>query len=171
MSLTEGLTDGVGVQGLHTDTGLLTPLSNAQTVTTGTNKIFSLTVKTDGSWSYSVDGAEPTTGTNLVLDLNRNYRFAAYVRQDPGFSIQSISMDVPAVVTEIGDITVEILPGTTQMQFTWNSEVGVGYILESTTNLVNGTWMTITNIPGSGSPVSVSDEMDETNAFYRILLM
>jgi sialate O-acetylesterase len=170
MSLAEGLTDGAGVQGLHLDTGTLTPLSNAQAVTTGTNKTFSLTVKPDGSWFYSIDGAESTTGTNLVFDLSKKYRFASFVRQDPGFVIQRVSLGPVAVVSEIGDISIEILPGNSQMQFSWASRSGVSYVLESTVDLVDGPWSIVTNILGTGSSLSVAEDMDKTNLFYRVYL-
>ncbi|MDF7809030.1 Ig-like domain-containing protein [Pontiellaceae bacterium B12219] len=170
MSLAEGLTDGIGVQGLHTDTGTLTPLSNTQTVTTGTDKTFSLTVKPDGSWSYSIDGAVPTTGTSLVFDLSKNYRFAAYVRQDPGFAIKNVSLAPVTMITEIGDIDFEIQPGATALSFSWFGETGATYDLEMTENLVTGMWETITNVTGADETISLSDAMDQTNAFYRIRL-
>ncbi|MDF7802004.1 Ig-like domain-containing protein [Pontiellaceae bacterium B1224] len=170
MSLAEGLTDGVGVQGLHTDTGTLTPLSNGQTVTTGTDKTFSLSVKPDGSWSYRIDGAVPTTGTNLVFDLSKNYRFAAYVRQDPGFVIKSVSLAPIAAITDIGNIDFIIQPGGTEMGFSWFGESGATYGLEMTDNLVTGMWETVTNVAGANETISLTDEMDQTNAFYRVYI-
>jgi sialate O-acetylesterase len=170
MSLAEGLTDGVGVQGLHTDTGTLMPLSNDQTVTTGTDRTFSLTVKPDGSWSYSIDGATPTTGTNLAFDLSKTYRFAAYVRQDPDFVIKSVALAPLALITEIGDIDFEILPGSTEMNFSWFGELGANYGMEMTDNLVTGLWETVTNIAGADAIISLSAGMDRTNAFYRVYI-
>ncbi|WP_372806879.1 Ig-like domain-containing protein [Pontiella sp.] len=168
MSLAEGLTDGVGVQGLHLDTGTLTPLSNALTVTTGTGKTFTLTVTPDGSWSYGIDGAEPTTGTGLVFDLAKSFRFAAYVRQDPGLAIRRVSLRPVAGVSEEGDIAFEMLPGTSQMKFAWASRSGVSYVLESTGDLVDGPWSIVTNLSGTGSTLSVTEELDQTNRFYRV---
>lgn len=170
MSLTEGLTDGIGVQGLHTDTGALTPLSNAQGVAPGTNVAFRLTVQPDGSWSYSIDGAAATTGTNLVLDLNKSYRFAAFVRQDPGFVIHSVSFAPIVPVSEIGSVGFGILPGGTELGFSWYGDAGATYGLERTDNLVTGIWETVTNVAGANAVISLSDGMDKTNAFYRIFL-
>ncbi|MDF7825502.1 sialate O-acetylesterase [Pontiellaceae bacterium B12227] len=167
MSLTD-YTGEDGMQGLHTDTGTLTPLSNAQTVTAGTNKTFSLSVRPDGSWSCSIDGAEPTFGTNLVLDLTKNYRFATFVRQDPGFAIQSVLLVPFAEVTEIGNVDFEIQPGGTELGFSWYGEAGATYGLEMTGNLVTGTWETVTNVMGADSVIALTDEIDQTNAFYRV---
>ncbi len=74
------------------------------------------------------------------------------------------------VVTEIGEIEMEIMPGATEMQFTWDGQLGATYVLESTTNLVGGAWGIIANVPGSGNPISVTDNMDQINAFYRVYL-
>ena len=167
MSLTDCTVED-GVQGLHTDTGTLTLLSNAQTVTAGTNRTFSLTALSDGSWSYSIDGAAPTTGANLDLDLGNDYRFAAFVRQDPGFVIQRVSLLPVASVTDIGAISAEQLAGSMQLAFRWNGEVGVPYVLETTEDLVNGPWTSVTSIWGAGEPIAVTGDMDRAKAFYRV---
>jgi hypothetical protein len=126
-----------GVQGLHTDTGTLTPLSNAQIVTTGADKTFSLTVLADGSWSYSVDGAEATTGTGLDFDLSKNYRFASFVRQDPGFVIQSVSLvarpDAPSALSSTVDGT------TVDLSWVDNSSNEEGFVIEQSTDGSNYT--------------------------------
>ncbi|VGO19392.1 sialate O-acetylesterase [Pontiella sulfatireligans] len=173
MSLTTRPTGGDGSQqGLNQFSGFVgsrTNLSNAQIVTAGTNKTFNLTVLADGSFTYSIDGAPATAGTT-TLDLTKDYHFAAYTQRDAQFAIQSVSL-VPIVpVTEIGNVDFEIQPGGTELGFSWYGQIGATYVLEATEDLVDGPWLMVTNIPGSGAPISVTEEMDKTNAFYRVYL-
>jgi sialate O-acetylesterase len=171
MSLTTRPRDSVSRQGLNefdADGAAFTSLSNAQVVTAGTGKTFSLIVLPDGSFSYSIDGAAPTTGTT-AFDLTRDYHFAAYTQRNAQFAIQSVSLVPVRTVTAIGEMSAELLPGSTQMQFSWAGEAGGRYVLESTDDLVDGTWVAVTQVFGDGSPVFITEETDQTNAFYRVV--
>jgi len=70
-----------GTQGLNfADGAALNQLSNAQTITTGTQS-WVLEVDADGNWSYSIDGAPATTGTS-AFDLARDYHFFVYAQDN-----------------------------------------------------------------------------------------
>ncbi len=162
------LTGRNSVQGLNelSNAGIAN-LSGAQAVTAGTGKTFSLIVLPDGSFSYSIDGAVPTAGTT-ALDLKKDYHFAAYTQRNAGFAIQSVSLIPVRTVTGVGEVSAELLPGSTQMKFSWAGEAGGRYVLESTADLVNGTWVAVAQVFGDGSPVSIAEEMDQPSAFYRV---
>ena len=166
------LTGRNGVQGLNQlgAAGGLTNLASNQTVTAGTDKTFSLMVLPDGRFSYSIDGAPASTGTT-TLDLKKEYYFAAYTQRNAGMAIQGVSLVPIMPVTEIGDIESGILPGGTQLGFSWYGQAGANYGLEMTENLVTGTWETVTNVLGANAVVSMADEMNGTRAFYRVFLV
>jgi len=104
IGLTTVTTDGL--QGLTFGNGTSpVSLSNAQSITTGNNHTFSLTVGSNDSYSYSVNGATPTTGEIIAgagsFDLSRNYLFFVASQAGHGFpmSLQSVSLaaNPPAV--------------------------------------------------------------------------
>jgi len=77
------MTTDTGPQGLNfaDNTGSVTPLSNEQTILTGTHT-FLIEMDTESNWSYSIDGATATTGTiaGEGFDLTRDFQFFAYVQ-------------------------------------------------------------------------------------------
>ena len=88
--------DGFGV-----NTGTVTLLSNAQTITASTDLAVSLTVAADGSYSYSINGAPATTGAAFGLDLSQEYHFATYFQDDQGaFSISEVTLTTLDAVPE-----------------------------------------------------------------------
>jgi hypothetical protein len=103
------LTTRNGNQGLNHCTytdgdadGALTSLSNAQTISAGTDRTFSLTVDADGNFSFSVDGATATTGTT-TFDLTKDYHFAIYSqRPTTGLEIQSATLTAIPEPASIG---------------------------------------------------------------------
>ena len=66
----------------------VTTLSTAQgNITKNTLQTFSMTVTAD-SWSYSLNGAEATTGTH-TFDMSRSYRFITYQQATSSFTTTS----------------------------------------------------------------------------------
>jgi hypothetical protein len=88
------LTNGDSTHGLNFSDGTdLNELSNAQTITTGTQS-WVLEVDAAGNWSYSIDGATATTGTS-AFDVTRNYHFFAYAQDnDVNLVIHSAKLTV-----------------------------------------------------------------------------
>jgi hypothetical protein len=72
---------------------------------------------------------------------------------------------------EIGDIDMVIASGSTEIGLSWHGEAGLTYGLEITQDLTSESWDSITNIAGADALITLSDEMDKTNAFYRVKLM
>lgn len=175
------LTDRNGNQGLnelsYTEgdaAGVITSLSSAQTVTAGTMKTFSLTVEADGSYSYSIDGQAPTTGTT-TLDLTKEYYFAAFCQRfTTVFSVESVSFVPTVVVSEVGDITMDLSGGGgTHAGFSWYAASGANYVLQSRDNLAVGgeeAWVTVTNVAGADAVITITEEMDMDAEFFRVKL-
>jgi len=87
-----------GTQGLNFADGVgLTQLSNAQTITTGTQS-WVLEVDPAGNWSYSIDGAPATTGTS-AFDVARDYHFFAYMQDNHNHLIINSVTLVPEPAT------------------------------------------------------------------------
>lgn len=177
-SLGISLTARNGNQGLNHCTytegdaaGILTSLSTAQTISAGTDRTFSLTVDADGNYSYSVDGAAATMGTT-TFDLTKEYHFAIYSqRASTGLEIQSVSFVPVNVVTGIGDITMDLSGGGgTHAGFSWYGQSGANYELQARESLTVGIWETVTNVAGEDAVISITEEMDKDNEFYRVKL-
>ncbi|WP_372795817.1 Ig-like domain-containing protein [Pontiella sp.] len=162
------LTGRNGLQGLNelSDAGLI-PLSSNQTVTAGSGKIFRLVVTPDGGFSYSIDGAAPSTGTT-GLDLTKPYYFAAYTQRNADMAIQRVLLTPITAVTHIGSVSGDVVSQGAAMQFSWDGEIGASYVLESTDDLVAGSWAAVTTIWGNGESITVSDDVDQTHAFFRV---
>ena len=81
--------------------------------------------------------------------------------------IEVLSSEPPP---EIGDITIEKLPGTNALALTWFSGRGYGYTVESKTSLITGSWETnSTGIFGTGGDVTVTTAVDQAKSFYRVI--
>ena len=94
--------DGFGNPAVAPDPlGTITLLSNAQTITANIDLAVSLTVAADGTYSYSINGATPTTGAAFGLDLSQEYHFATYFQDDQGdFSISEVTLTTLDAVPE-----------------------------------------------------------------------
>lgn len=105
--------DGIGPSSLtFADGASITVLSSKQTLSAGTHTL-ELTVTTNDTFSYSIDGAPATTGEIVagagVFDLTQLYYFAAYAQDDvPARSIQSVTIERLETLPE-ADLFVEWL--------------------------------------------------------------
>lgn len=84
--------------------------------------------------------------------------------------VGGVLADQPAVEA-IGDIDWELLDGTTnQIVLTWTAINGASYAVQSTTNLVTGSWSNLlSGVIGNGGNVSVTDMVDQVQNFYRVI--
>ena len=94
------MTTDTGAQGLNfandAGAGSVTSLSNAQTISVGTHT-WVLEMGATGNWSYSIDGATPTTGTiGGGFDPTRDYHFFAFVQdyRNNQFKVDSVALSV-----------------------------------------------------------------------------
>ncbi|WP_404307668.1 PEP-CTERM sorting domain-containing protein [Neorhodopirellula lusitana] len=103
--------------GLYSDFGTLTEVSSAldSAILLGTTQTFSMTVLTDGSAEFSLDGASGSLAAGTLSSLftdstDGEYYFVAYSQGNPGFSLS--------------DVTITAVPEPTSLAF-----LGVGGLL------------------------------------------
>jgi len=68
----------------------------------------------------------------------------------------------------IGNMTITMLPGGTQVALSWLTASGYSYGVKASTNLPGGVWSNIiTNVPGTGGQVTVTNAISPGATFYR----
>ncbi|WP_372805767.1 hypothetical protein [Pontiella sp.] len=172
-SLGVSLTDRLGVQGLNeiNPTTGLTSLADgtAQPIVASSNQTFSLTVEEDGSFSYSINGNTPTTGTT-AFDLALTYHFAVYEQYMTGIEIQSVKLRSLGI-SDVGSIAFGISGGVGN--FSWYGQSGGTYELQSRGNLAVGgeeAWQTIESVAGADEEIDITIDLDEDQKFFRVKL-
>jgi len=104
-------------------------------------------------------------GFRNFVDLIDNFTEADLYTDD--LQIEVLSSEPPP---EIGDVRIEILPGTNALALTWFSGLGYGYTVESKSSLLIGGWETNrTGIFGTGGDVTVTTAVDQAKSFYRVI--
>jgi hypothetical protein len=61
------------------------------------------------------------------------------------------------------------LTATNRVELSWPSRTNVQYTVEWTTQVPGGTWISLTNVSGTGGTNYASDTISETRTFYRVL--
>lgn len=70
---------------------------------------------------------------------------------------------------KIGDISLAILSGGTNLTLSWDTTNGAPYVVETTTDLVAIPWTdAITNIVGNGGSITVTTAVSEAQSFYKV---
>ncbi len=68
----------------------------------------------------------------------------------------------------IGNMTIAVLPGGTQVELSWSTAFGYSYGVEASTDLSGGVWSNIiTNVPGTGGQVTVTNAISSDAEFYK----
>ena len=117
--------------GLQYSDGTSAPqqLSNAQTNgVTGTHTVV-LEMDADSNWSYSVDGAIPTTGTigGAGFDLTRPYSFLVR-NQKSSIGNQILSVTLSTTITTVAPVITSIAPaGGDMWELTLRGAADTGY--------------------------------------------
>jgi hypothetical protein len=74
-------------------------------------------------------------------------------------------------VTEVGEIAIEAISAGTEVALTWPTELGGSYGVMARENLSVSSWNNIiTNVPGTGSDVTVTNPVSANVEFYRAYL-
>jgi len=87
--------------------------------------------------------------------------------------VEDLQIEVISIVPppEIGDITVDQLPGTNGLAVTWATDAGWGYAMQNRTNLLDGSWTNdIAQIVGTGGDITVTTVVDQAESFYRVVM-
>jgi hypothetical protein len=70
----------------------------------------------------------------------------------------------------LGPIAIEVLGGS-NLVFSWEGEVGKTYALQSRTNLLEGTWESVTtNITGAENISITNGDLSEAESFYQAII-
>lgn len=94
-------------EGVYTDFGTLAQASSDlnTAIAYGTTQTFSMTVNADGSSTFSLDGASGNLPTGALSSLftdsaDGEYHFVAYSQGNPGFTLNSVSIDAVSTIPE-----------------------------------------------------------------------
>lgn len=138
-------------------------------VTTGTgdDDTFTFTTATaptdTAAWSSvtPVGGTIVLTGTMTAVGTYNSTRV----------NFMSLS-EVPA--TGVGDISIEVVSGGTEVTLTWATELGGNYGVLAIENLAFDSWDAATiitdGVPGTGGDVTITNAVSEDAEFYRAYL-
>jgi len=110
---------------------------------------------------YVWSKVSPTAGGELLFSVD------ATVFDNPVINAIVIEA-VAGTLPEIGNIAVDQLPGTNGLALTWATASGFNYILESKSDLAEGSWATNTTVSGTGGDVTVTTAVDQAQSFYRV---
>lgn len=81
----------------------------------------------------------------------------------------SISSSAPP--TSVGDISISVISSGSQVALSWPTEAGFHYGVLATDNVAHGTWSpAVTGVLGTGAEVSVTNDVTESQLFYRAYL-
>jgi hypothetical protein len=125
------------------------------------------------------DGTDPSSDIGMVffdvtLDEGVSGVFTLAASQNGGDNptIAGVTFDViQDGETPIESFVIGSIVGGTEVALSWMSAGGESYGVESTTNLVEGPWVEITNgISGNDAVVSVTNALTEQQQFYRVYL-
>lgn len=103
-----------------------------------------------------------------------NLQFSTGAFGAQGAPVSGVSTTVigpPITLTPIGDITLDLLPGVTDLTLTWATGDALNsYAVESKTNLMDASWAIYTNgILGTGGDVTITAAVDQVESFFRVI--
>ncbi len=140
------------------ETAQLTYLSATTNMTIGT-------FSTSGAW----------TNSSRFVELRNKVFPTVYPAAHPEF-IVDFRVDNLTIFSSwiqppfsIGDITLDLLPGTNALSLTWLSQEDRDYAVVTKTDLTEASWGTNTTVAGTGGDVTVTTAVDQAQSFYRVV--
>jgi hypothetical protein len=158
-------------------------IANTATYVEGTNINLKVLIDTTGDGTsftadFLIDDESIVGGPQtiaLAVDLINYVGLGSYGTRNGDSPVGSVvdnfelSVGVESEVPDgIGDITMG--RSGSALGFSWYGEAGLTYGLEVTADLTSGNWQTVTNLVGANELITLTDEMDQTNAFYRVYI-
>ena len=80
--------------------------------------------------------------------------------------IEVLSVNSPP---EIGNVTLDVLPGTNALSLTWATGAGFSYMVESKLSLLDASWSTNATYTATGESLTVTTAVDQVQSFYRVI--
>jgi hypothetical protein len=130
------------------------------------------TMLTEGNLSPSADGSG-SIETDIVLTNAYEFFAIAFYADDgnAGFdtTVDNVSLR-PDQILIVGDLSMELLSGGSNLALTWDTSSEGIYDLESKSNLTDVAWATdLASIPGgTNGSVTVTTAVDQVQSFYRV---
>jgi hypothetical protein len=125
------------------------------------------------------DGTDPSTDIGMVffdviIDEGASGTFTLAASQNGGDNptIAGVTFDViQGVETPIKSFVIGSIVSSTEVALSWMAVDGESYGVESTTNLVDGPWIEMTNgISGNDAMISITNSILDKQVFYRVYL-
>jgi hypothetical protein len=136
----------------------------------------------DGETDYQspsdAAGKVALTGLTDLSDTTVTFVWVLDGSRNNAFEVLALGLDniilkgfVAASKTPVDGIEGVVLSGGGEVAITWSAFAGNSYGVMATTNLVDGSWVEITNgISGHNAPVSVTNAITERQRFFRVYL-
>ncbi|WP_372846233.1 cadherin-like domain-containing protein [Pontiella sp.] len=120
------------------------------------------------TWSFTFTGEDLiAAGASANEELRLNFTSTSINWLD------NVSVIVEGgAPTAVGDISIEVVSGGTEVALSWATESGWNYGVEARSGLAHGSWDTIvTNgVPGNGGEVTITTPASAGAVFYRAYL-
>ena len=68
----------------------------------------------------------------------------------------------------LGDLVLDLLPGTNALALTWASSDGTDYTVETKSSLIGASWTSNSAAVGTGADITVTTAVDQAQSFYRV---
>jgi hypothetical protein len=134
------------------------------------------------SFSVSADGLPPlgyqwrTNGVALAGATNATLSIAHVQTGDFALYTVLVSNAGGSVLSQVANLTLAVSPAIGSpgfasgiCTFSFPTELGPAYVIQYKYNLDDPSWQVLTNVPGTGGPITITDN-DQANPvrFYRI---
>jgi acylphosphatase len=108
-----------------------------------------------------------TVGEGLRIDFASHYTGTG----NSIIWVDNVSVFLPLAPTTVGDISIEVVSGGTEVALTWVTEAGWNYGVAVKDDLVYGTWSNIiTGVEGVDGEVTVTNSVPADAKFFRAYL-
>jgi hypothetical protein len=102
----------------------------------------------------------------LTQDESLNFSARRFASRESGYGAPVLTIEyfVPAISS--------LVVRAEKVQIKFFMEAGQAYAVESSPNMLQGTWTAVTNIPAGTDPTDkvVEDEIQTSPRFYRLLI-
>jgi uncharacterized protein YdaL len=148
----------------------------SQSVNVGSNVTFTVGAGGDQPLSYQwwFNATNQLNGsTNMILLLNdvptnAAGNYTVVVTNDAGSVTSAVAvLTVTVPVVTVTNAPVIVAAGA-PVQLSFPTQTGFNYFIEYKNTLTDASWQQLTNLPGTGGPVSVTVAMPAPTRFYRV---
>src|SRR5207249_3113153 len=106
-----------------------------------------------------------------ALNTNGSAVITVTVQDDGGVANggqDTISQVLNVTVVPTGVPLLQISRDAANIRLSFPSQTGRSYAVEYKASLADGTWLTLTTVPGNGGMLTVTDALTASSRFYRV---